>query len=495
MEQQSPRRGSAAGVALLALAGAAIFLIFYLSTRGSKVAMSLDGFDVSAVRPQHSSQATPCPSNLFAHNPGNATTAFSCVTSCPAGSQSSKPGDFPYPGAMVCIKDSIGMIIKEKGLADPIEWKPIDCGEPRAIRAFKNLSMGLLVGTGPAGTKTSDDWARCLCGKSADNVGFDEPPVNPDVVPAGQTCDGGLTKEQCAARDAVQYFKKYLPVSDQEALRLGRCSWGLAAEPTPAQAKPAPSHEEVEWVLMPGGRFLMGADNAEGDATPIHEVAVKTFEISRTPVTVEQYAECVIKGQCARPDMGAYCNWGKTGRQRHPINCVNWKDAHDFARFKNARLPSEAEYEYAATSRGKNRPYEPKPTCENTVMHGKGGYGCGSNSTMPVCSKPTGNTEQGLCDMLGNVEAWTEDMWCDSYVGAPTDGSAWEDASGSMGHHWRNVRTLVLRGGRYVPGTLRVTRGGSYYLTAVNMRVDRRGFKDPASNGEGVGIRLARSRR
>lgn len=70
---------------------------------------------------------------------------------------------------------------------------------------------------------------------------------------------------------------------------------------------------------------MMGTDNGHGDAKPVHEVVVRTFGMSRTPVTVEQYAECVNKGQCTRPGTGdsGYCNWGKRGRQRHPVNHRN----------------------------------------------------------------------------------------------------------------------------------------------------------------------------
>ena len=227
----------------------------------------------------------------------------------------------------------------------------------------------------------------------------------------------------------------------------------------------------VEWVSIGGGKFMMGTDD-DDDAKPIHEVDIPTFEMSKTAVTVEQYSECVTKGQCTQPDAGDDCNWGNTGRRRHPVNCVNWKQANQYAQFKGARLPSESEWEYAATSGGKSWKYpwgNEDATCERAVMFGTGGYGCGSEGTMPVCSKPAGNTTQGLCDMAGNVWQWVQDKYQSSYAGAPADGGAFTEASGS----------------------LRVIRGGSW-CSAGYLRSARRYSVDPGVRGYSVGFRLAR---
>jgi len=166
--------------------------------------------------------------------------------------------------------------------------------------------------------------------------------------------------------------------------------------------EPVDSATPIDWVSIPGGKFTMGTTSTEQDfvnAKPVREVAIKTFEMAKTAVTVEQYAECVSKGLCTEPAASAlHCNWGKPGRQLHPVNCVDWNQAQAYARFKSARLPTEAEWEYAATSGGRNQKYpwgNDEPTCDKAVMNGNGGYGCGTNSTMPVCSKPKGNTAQG----------------------------------------------------------------------------------------------------
>ncbi|HAF94631.1 MAG TPA: hypothetical protein DER10_10905 [Elusimicrobia bacterium] len=237
-----------------------------------------------------------------------------------------------------------------------------------------------------------------------------------------------------------------------------------------APAKP------VEWVTITGGKFTMGTDSGGEEfenARPSHEVAVKTFDMSKTAVTVEQYSECVIKGGCTEPATLNYCNWGVAGRQFHPVNCVDWDQANQYAKFKGARLPSESEWEYAATSGGRNQKYpwgDAEPTCDKVVMCENGVYGCGKNSTMPVCSKTAGNTAQGLCDMAGNVWQWVQDKYQDSYKGAPVDGSAFEDT-----------------------GFRRVIRGGSFYGDAIggyHRAVYRR---DPGVRSDSaVGFRLVR---
>ena len=126
---------------------------------------------------------------------------------------------------------------------------------------------------------------------------------------------------------------------------------------------------------------------------------------------------------------GDYCNWNQSGRGDHPINCVSWNQARTFATWLGARLPTEAEWEYAARSGGENREYpwgDEEATCERAVVYERyqnpkdGNRGCGRDSTWAVCSKSAGNTEQGLCDMAGNVWEWVEDDWHFSFDGAPS---------------------------------------------------------------------------
>ncbi|MCX5792844.1 MAG: formylglycine-generating enzyme family protein [Elusimicrobia bacterium] len=241
------------------------------------------------------------------------------------------------------------------------------------------------------------------------------------------------------------------------------------------------STKPVEWVAIKGGKFTMGTNGDEiglEDAKPAHVVAIKTFEMSKTAVTVEQYSECVARGRCTEPKTGSYCNWGKAGRETHPVNCVSWHQADQYAKFKGARLPSESEWEYAATGGGRDQKYpwgNDEPTCDKAVMFGNGDSGCGTDATMPVCSKPAGNTAQGLCDMAGNVYQWVQDESGQSYDGAPADGSAFEGK---------------------VPGRVRGMRGSPFDLGASSVAmsvIDRSSYCSDNSASE-IGFRLAKSK-
>ena len=232
----------------------------------------------------------------------------------------------------------------------------------------------------------------------------------------------------------------------------------------------------IEWIPIEGGKFMMGTDTQGPhflDARPVHEVAIKTFDMSKTAVTVEQYAECMFKGGCTEPTTDVNCNWGKRGRQLHPINCVTLDQANQYARFKGARLPSESEWEYAATSGGRNQKYpwgNDEPTCDKAVRRD-----CNDKfGSKPVCSKPAGNTAQGLCDMAGNVWQWVQDKYQDSYHGVPADGNAFEGETFSGDQ--------VIRGGCYRTDSI------------LFMRADYRNHFDRDFHSDIIGFRLARSR-
>jgi formylglycine-generating enzyme required for sulfatase activity len=161
-------------------------------------------------------------------------------------------------------------------------------------------------------------------------------------------------------------------------------------------------------------------------------VTVKPFEMAKTMTTNKQYKACVAAGACSAPS--AYA-----GGDDNPVVNVDWNQAKAFAQWAEGRLPSEAEWEYAARSGGKDRkyPWGNDASCAKVVIDS-----CGGNGTAPVCSKPAGNTTQGLCDMAGNAWEWVQDMFQGWYEGAPTDGSAWEYERGP-----NDSDSRVIRGG------------------------------------------------
>jgi formylglycine-generating enzyme required for sulfatase activity len=204
---------------------------------------------------------------------------------------------------------------------------------------------------------------------------------------------------------------------------------------------------DIVWVPFKSGSFTMGTVEAidhVDNTRPAHMVSVRRFELSKTEITVAQYAECVRAGKCKEPKMNTPkaggCTWGIPGLENFPVNCVSWDQARKYASFKGARLPTEAEWEYAAKSGGQAKvyPWGDEAPAAGTLLVGKlDPYKC---TLQPVCSIPAGNTLQGLCDMAGNVSEWVEDAYADSYASTPVNGGAFRSA---------DTYNRVLRGGHY----------------------------------------------
>lgn len=186
---------------------------------------------------------------------------------------------------------------------------------------------------------------------------------------------------------------------------------------------------------MPGATFLMGDD--QNPTRPRHEETVAPFELGRTEVTTGAYRRCVAAGACTaastmtpNDDFGRVCtqqlsnecNFSRTDRDGHPINCVTLQQAAAFCGWRGQRLPSEPEWELAA--RGpERRPYPwgssswaperanlcdkdcSKLSCPFTRVSSK--IDDGYLTTAPVESHPWGATPAGILDMAGNVMEWT----------------------------------------------------------------------------------------
>lgn len=228
-------------------------------------------------------------------------------------------------------------------------------------------------------------------------------------------------------------------------------------------------------IAIPGGELWMGS-NAHGlDELPAREVYVSDFFIDATEVTVAQYAGCVSDGDCGLPTPGPACNWGVSGRDDHPINCVTWQDAHDYCSWAGGvqpkRLPTEAEWEKAARGTDE-RTYpwgnEPPPDCSLIIMNLGGGGGCGMLSTHPVGSRPLGDSPYGVHDMAGSAWNWVAD-WYGPYDVAETD-----DPTGPP------------------TGTLRVLRGGGWDTTDIHwFRTSARNPHVPEATDRNIGFRCA----
>jgi formylglycine-generating enzyme required for sulfatase activity len=201
-------------------------------------------------------------------------------------------------------------------------------------------------------------------------------------------------------------------------------------------------------VLVPGGSFFMGCNESvdgecDPDEKPGRNVDVAAFRIDKTEVTVEDYRKCVNSGRCSSPGEGQYCNWGKSGRDRHPINCVSWDQAVAYCEWRGKRLPTEAEWEKAARGMDRrkypwgNAGYGAAGRVANIADESAKrvfadwttaeGYDDGNVETAPVGSYPAGASPYGALDMVGNVWEWTSD-WYPGKVGEArvVRGGSWD---------------------------------------------------------------------
>ncbi len=222
-------------------------------------------------------------------------------------------------------------------------------------------------------------------------------------------------------------------------------------------------------VFVDAGPFWMGCHDAsvgwcEPTEYPYHEVNVPAFFIDVFEVTVAQYRECVVAAVCSEPGSPpAEANWGVPGKDQHPVWALSWVQADQYCSWAGKRLCTEAEWEKAA--RGTDGRFYPwgnrDPSCELAVMAVESAGvvlsdGCGTGSTFEVGSLPAGQSPYGVMDMAGNVNEHVEDGFHDTYLGAPSDGSAWEPGPAS------------------VNGTVRVYRGGDIRDVGAGVSVPMR---------------------
>jgi formylglycine-generating enzyme required for sulfatase activity len=214
-------------------------------------------------------------------------------------------------------------------------------------------------------------------------------------------------------------------------------------------------------VFLKGGKFEMGS-NDDPTEKPIHAVHVGPFWISKYSVTVGEWRECVAANVCANIP---------TGEDEKPVSNVSWNDTTDFLSWlshktgKPYRLPTEAEWEYAARGGTQTRYW-----WGNQIEVGKADCrGCGGpydpQQPTKVGSFPA--NPFGIYDMAGNIAQWVSDCWHKDYHGAPNDGSSWDS---------QNCKDRVLRGGswRDSPIALRVS-DREYY--EADVRYPTHGFR------------------
>jgi len=176
-----------------------------------------------------------------------------------------------------------------------------------------------------------------------------------------------------------------------------------------------------EMMSIPGGTFAMGSDDDPSEK-PIHRVTIKPFAISKFPITVREWNACVAAKSCT---------YVPTGKDDGPVANLSWADAQQFVEWlskvtqKPFRLPSEAEWEYAARG-GTRSKFWWGDQLQADMANCKG---CNEpyESSQPLKVGSFKPNPLGLYDMGGNIHQWVADCWHKNYQGAPSDGSAWVD--------------------------------------------------------------------
>ena len=249
-------------------------------------------------------------------------------------------------------------------------------------------------------------------------------------------------------------------------------------------------------ILVPGGSFGMGDLEGFPDEKPVAQITVKSFCLDATEVTVAAYAACAREGLCtpahARPEWSTlksiemkawsgFCNTDRADRLDHPVNCVVWDQGDRYCSARGLRLPTEAEWEYAARGGSEERKFPwgaAQPTgdltnmcgseCEPVIAAIRGAWGPlypqndGWVATAPVGSFPGGDARWGNHDLSGNVCEWVSGSYC------PYDHPDCGDVASPM-----------CRGNHFLANNLKKARPG------------RRNRDDARHRGPDVGFRCA----
>ncbi|MDT8404554.1 SUMF1/EgtB/PvdO family nonheme iron enzyme [Sulfuriflexus sp.] len=254
-----------------------------------------------------------------------------------------------------------------------------------------------------------------------------------------------------------------------------------AVEP---EAKPAPvvAHKPVyvrdslksggqgpSMAVIPAGSFRMGSPSSstEFDERPQHEVRLRGFAMSRYEVSVADFRRYVrATGKSAAAVQGR--------KDNEPVTKVNWLEAVRYAKWLSAqtgrqyRLPTEAEWEYAASAGVTSR----FPWGDKIGKNQANCFNCGSqwDGAGPAAVGSFKANLFGLHDMTGNVSEWVQDCANRNYTGAPVDGSAWQSGDCRQ----------------------RMVRGGAFNSPADSLRLKKRSQYAIDSNLNTIGIRLVR---
>ncbi|CDM95259.1 SUMF1/EgtB/PvdO family nonheme iron enzyme [Limnospira fusiformis KN01] len=249
----------------------------------------------------------------------------------------------------------------------------------------------------------------------------------------------------------------------------------------------------LEMVLIPGGTFIMGASSGEPRSSnaerPQHQVTIKPFLMGKYPVTQAQWRQVASFPKLQRNlslDPSRFKGFNLPVEKVSWYDVVEWCDRLSKVISKPCRLPSEAEWEYAARA-GRTSPFHVGDTLTTDLANYDGNYSYSSGlkgvfrkKTTPVGRFQSANAF-GLYDIHGNVWEWCADPWRDNYNGAPSDGTVWDSQDIDVD----NLVKLLESKDR------RVLRGGSWSNLPVFCRCASRNSAYPGNLLHNFGFRVA----
>jgi formylglycine-generating enzyme required for sulfatase activity len=222
-----------------------------------------------------------------------------------------------------------------------------------------------------------------------------------------------------------------------------------------------------DMILIPAGEFVMGSDEAD-DEKPPHKVSLDAFYIARYPVTNADYKKFVDATKHAPP---SHWSNGKIpqGKENHPVVNVSWKDAVAYCEWAGRRLPTEAEWEKAASWDDIKKEKRVYPWGKEFDKNKCNSFASGIGDTMPVgpYSAKGGDSAYGVGDMAGNVWEWCSSHY-QKYPYHADDGR-------------ENMRS----------GNPRVLRGGSWTSNQDYARCAYRNRYNPVNRDYNFSFRIA----
>jgi len=372
---------------------------------------------------------------------------------------------------LVCGYESLGDR-KVKNITDPVRVYRVLPDAPAYNRTRKRhetvliflLSLTLLIIAGGVlwyflwqpSTRVADRASAPASSQTQPKPAATQPAPQPQTAPSS----GAPATQQAAPN--VQPLSPATPTAPQVS---------PTVSPATPGAQQASAIQQPEMTPLRGGTFVMGS-NEDISEKPVHQVTIKRFAIGKYPITVHEWNECAA---------AKACTFVATGKDNAPITNVSWSDAQQFvgwlagATRKPYRLPSEAEWEYAARGDTQTKYWwgdklQPgMANCKN----------CNDTASaeQPVKVGSFKPNPFGLYDMGGGVDQWVEDCWHKTYQGAPSDGSPW--SAGDCSSHvirsgsWKNDAMYVRPANRdnYDTDVRYPTHG---FRVALSLYSDRR---------------------